>query len=145
MESYLETSGLWDLVQTDMVTKFPENPTIAQMRDYREERRKRYKAKTYIHSAVSEAIFTKIMNCETTKQTWDFLEEEYQGNIRTKQMQVLSLRKEFEMQKMKETEAIKDYTDRLLTVVNKIRLLGKELSDRKVVEKILVTLLKRFE
>ena len=50
-ESNLEASGLWDLVQIDEVTE-------AQMRDYREERRRRYKAKTCIHSAVSKAIFT---------------------------------------------------------------------------------------
>ena len=67
IESYLEVSGLWDLVQTDVVTKFLENPTIAQMRDYREEKKRRYKAKICIHSAVSEEIFTKIMNCETRK------------------------------------------------------------------------------
>ena len=85
------------------------------------------------------------MNCETTKHARDFLKEEYQGNIKTKQMQVLNLRKDFEIQKMKETEAVKDYTDRLLIVVNKIRLLGEELSDRRVVEKILVTLPERFE
>ena len=50
------------------------------------------------------------MNYETTKQAWDFLKEEYHRNIRTKQMQVLNLRREFEMQKMKEIEVVKDYT-----------------------------------
>ena len=67
------------------------------MIDYREDKRRRYKTKTCIHSAVLEAIFTKIMNRETTIQAWGFLKEEYKGNIRTKQMQVLKLRREFEM------------------------------------------------
>ncbi|ESR34856.1 hypothetical protein CICLE_v10006567mg [Citrus x clementina] len=64
------------------------------------------------------------MTCETVKHAWDLLKQEYQGNVRTKQMQVLNLRKEFEMQKMKETETF---------------------YDRRVVEKILVTLPERFE
>ena len=38
------------------------------------------------------------------------MKDEYQGNIKTKQ-QVLNLRREFEMQKMKEIEAVKDYTE----------------------------------
>ena len=46
----------------------PEDPTMAQIRNNREERKRRYKAKTYIHFAVLETIFTKIMTFETTKQ-----------------------------------------------------------------------------
>jgi len=59
-------------------------------------------------------------------------------------MQVLNLRREFEMLRLKENETIKEYFDRLLLVVNKIRLL-KDLPDKRVVEKVLVSLLERFE
>ena len=79
MESYLEACDLWDLVEAD-----PEDPPLAHMRNNRDERKRRYKAKTCIHSAVSETIFTKIMTCETAKQAWDLLKQEYQGNVRTK-------------------------------------------------------------
>ncbi|KAL9444243.1 hypothetical protein AB3S75_017429 [Citrus x aurantiifolia] len=140
MESYLEACDLWDLVEAD-----PEDPPLAHMRNNRDERKRRYKAKTCIHSAVSETIFTKIMTCETAKQAWDLLKQEYQGNVRTKQMQVLNLRREFEMQKMKETETVNDYKDKLMIIANKIRMLGEEFSDRRIVEKILVTLPERFE
>jgi hypothetical protein len=60
-------------------------------------------------------------------------------------MQILNLRREFEMQKMKETETIRDFSDRLLFIVNKVRLLGEDFPDKKVVENILVTLPERFE
>jgi hypothetical protein len=33
------------------------------------------------------------------------------------------------MQKMKETESIKDYFDKLLSIINKVRLLRKEFPD----------------
>jgi len=59
-------------------------------------------------------------------------------------MQVLNLRREFEMLRLKENETTKEYFDRLLLVVNKIRLL-KDLPDKRVVEKVLVSLLERFE
>jgi len=60
-------------------------------------------------------------------------------------MQILNLRREFEMLRMKETETIKEYFDRLLIVVNKIRLLREDLLDRRIVEKVLMSLPERFE
>ena len=103
------------------------------------------KAKTCIYSIVSDIVFTRIMSCETTKEAWNTLQEAFQGNERTRQMQVLNLRREFEMLRMKEAETIKEYFDRLLAVVNKIRLLREDLPDRKIIEKVLVSLPKRFE
>jgi len=49
------------------------------------------------------------------------------------------------MLRMKEAETIKEYFDRLLAVVNKIRLLREDLPDRRIVEKVLVNLPERFE
>lgn len=46
---------------------------------------------------------------------------------------------------MKETEKIKEYSDRVMVIVNKIRLLGEGLSKKRVVEKIILTLPERFE
>nr|GLL16849.1 uncharacterized protein LOC113766746 [Ipomoea trifida] len=120
------------MLEIDEVPALPEDPTIAQMREYREEKKKMNKAKTCIHSAL-------------TDEAWVLLKNEYEGNDRTKRMQVLNLKREFEMQKMKERESLKDYSERLKKVVNKIRLLGEELPDDRVVEKILVTLPERFE
>nr|KYP37330.1 hypothetical protein KK1_041471 [Cajanus cajan] len=60
-------------------------------------------------------------------------------------MQVLNLMKEFEIQKMKETETIKQYSDKLLGITNKVRLLGTQFLDSRIVEKILVTIPERYE
>ena len=67
MESYLQASDLWDAIVEDKVP-LGEDPTMAQIRNHREERRRRYKAKTCIHSAVLDEVFIRIMACETTKQ-----------------------------------------------------------------------------
>ena len=49
------------------------------------------------------------------------------------------------MQKMKETETIKDYFERLLNIANRVRLLSSVFNDSRIVEKILVTVPERFE
>jgi len=49
------------------------------------------------------------------------------------------------MQRMKESETIKEYSNKLLGIVNKIKLLGKEFSDSRLIEKILVTVPERYE
>ncbi|XP_052193800.1 uncharacterized protein LOC127802144 [Diospyros lotus] len=52
---------------------------------------------------------------------------------------------EFEMQRIKESETVKEYIDMLLSLANKVRLLGKDFPDQRIIEKILVTLLERYE
>jgi hypothetical protein len=46
---------------------------------------------------------------------------------------------------MKDSETIKEYSDKLLGIVNKVRLLGTLFSDCRIVEKILVTVPERYE
>ena len=40
---------------------------------------------------------------------------------------------------------MKEFTDRLLKVVNQIRVLGEDLPDKRVVEKVLASLSEKFE
>ena len=76
---------------------------------------------------------------------WDYLKTKYERDERIRGMQVLNLIRDFELQKMKEIESIKGYSDRLLDIANWVRLLGSSLPNSKIVEKILVMMLKRFE
>ena len=85
------------------------------------------------------------MTLKTKNEIWNFLKKEYEGNERVKGMQVLNLIREFEMQRMKESETIKDYLDRLLSIVNKVRLLGTDFFDSRIVQKIFITVLEKFE
>lgn len=55
-------------------------------------------------------------------------------------MQVPNLKGDFEILHMKEKEIIQKYYDRLTIVVKKIRLLGEELRDSRVLEKVFVSL-----
>jgi 1,4-dihydroxy-2-naphthoyl-CoA synthase len=101
------------------------------MKNHKESRQRKSKAKASLFAAVSSSIFTRIMTLKTANKIWNFLKE-YEGNERVKGMQVLNLIREFEMQRMKESETIKDYFDRL-DIINKVRLLGTNFSDFRIV------------
>ena len=45
----------------------------------------------------------------------------------------MNLIRDFKLQKMKETESIKEYCDRLLNIANCVRLLGSSLPDSRIV------------
>nr|GMC73956.1 peptidyl-tRNA hydrolase, mitochondrial [Ipomoea batatas] len=53
--------------------------------------------------------------------------------------------REFEMMKMKEAETIMEYSNTLLGITNKIRLLDKDFRDNRIVQKILVNLPEKYE
>ncbi|XP_031253457.1 uncharacterized protein LOC116111403 [Pistacia vera] len=141
MKVFLWGQGLWQYVEQNMQPPpLGPNPTLNQTRMHEEEAAKAPRALSHIHAAVTDLVFTRIMTYETPNEAWDKLREEYMGSNTTRNMQVLNFRREFEMQRMQESEKVKDYVDRLMSVVNKIRLLGVELTNRRVVEKVLVTL-----
>jgi len=60
-------------------------------------------------------------------------------------MQILNLILEFEMLIMKEAETMKEYTDKLLDIVNKVRLLGNDIPDERIVRNFLVFVSARYE
>ncbi|EOY13470.1 Uncharacterized protein TCM_032055 [Theobroma cacao] len=63
------------------------------------------------------------MPCETAKEAWDKVKEEFQGLDKTRKMQVLNLMRQFQVLKIKEDEIMKDYVDKLTKIVNQVRLL----------------------
>ena len=119
MKAYLQAFDLWEMVETGRdPSPLRANPTVAQIKQHSKEVAKKFKALSAIHASVSEEIFTRIMACTSAKEAWDKLQEEFQGNARTRQIQVLNLRREFETLKMKDTEMVKEFTDRILKVVS---------------------------
>ncbi|XP_021279444.1 uncharacterized protein LOC110413046 [Herrania umbratica] len=85
------------------------------------------------------------MGCETAKQAWNKLEEEFLGYARNKQIRLQNLRRQYELLRMKESQMVQEFIDAVMKVVNQIRLLGETLSDAKVVEKVLISLPERVK
>nr|KYP41595.1 hypothetical protein KK1_037041 [Cajanus cajan] len=146
MTTHPEALDLWEPIEEDYaVHPLPENPTVAQLKNHKEWKTRKAKAKACLFSSVSKIIFTRIMNLNSAKDIWNYLKSEYQRSEQTKGMKALNLAREFEMQSMKETETIKSYADKLLSIANKVRLLGKDFSDERIVQKILVTVPEKYE
>ncbi|KAA8550126.1 hypothetical protein F0562_001810 [Nyssa sinensis] len=146
METYLDAMDLWEAVEEDYeVLPLPDNPTMAQIKNHKDRKTRKSKTKACLFVAVSSTIFTRVMSLKSAKAIWDYLKTEYEGNERIKGMQVLNLIRDFELQKMKESETIKEYSDKLQSIANKVRLLGSDLHDSGIVEKILVTVPEKFE
>lgn len=78
-----------------------------------------------MYAGVSSTIFTRIIAFKSTKEIWDYLNEEYARNER---MQILNLMRGLESQK------IKEYLKTLLGITNKIKLLGRDFAYSRIDE-----------
>ncbi|TXG70375.1 hypothetical protein EZV62_005310 [Acer yangbiense] len=146
MRSYFKSFGLWEYVAEEkQVPALRANPTIAQIKQYEEEKMKRDKAVTCLHSALTDSVFTSIMHLETEKSIWDELKSRFEGSERVKLVKLLTLKREFENLKMKDSEIVKDYSSKLSDLENQMRLYGDVVEDYKVVEKSLINLPEKFE
>ncbi|KAL6350372.1 hypothetical protein AAG906_004323 [Vitis piasezkii] len=102
MEAYLDVVDLWEAVEDD----------------YDERKTKKSKAKACLFAAVSATIFTRIMSLKSSKAIWSYLKFEYEGDDQIKGMKVLNLIRDFELQKMKESETIKEFEATITTLEN---------------------------
>ena len=65
------------------------------------------------------------MDWETPTQVWDKIQDEFEGSNRVKFVRLLTLKKEFELMKMKDNDSVKDDFCILVDVVNQMWLLGE--------------------
>ncbi|RZB59731.1 hypothetical protein D0Y65_042797 [Glycine soja] len=110
----------YDLPQLRM-----NNQYLVDIKAYEEERLKKDKVITCLHSQLAYHIFTKTMDWETPTQVWDKIQDEFEGSNRVKFVRLLTLKKEFELMKMKDNESVKDDFGILVDVVNQMWLLGE--------------------
>jgi len=93
MQFYLEGLYLWDVVEENYVVQLlPENPAMAQIKNHKEGKTRKAKAKSCLFAGVSKMIQTRIMTLKSPKEIWEFLKEEYARDKKIRGMQVLNLR-----------------------------------------------------
>ncbi|XP_052181845.1 uncharacterized protein LOC127794637 [Diospyros lotus] len=115
--------SLWDVIVNDAnPASLSQNPTLAQIRKHEEDMARKPKALTCIHLVVLDAIFIRIMTCDLPKQAWDKLKEEFESSDRVKSIKMLTLKREFKMLRMKDGDTVKEYSSKLMQLVNQIRL-----------------------
>jgi hypothetical protein len=103
------------------------------------------KARHVILEALAPTIASKVMGCNTAKEVWDKLKSIYEGDTKVKQVKLQRHRVEFENLKMNEKEDIATYLLIFDEVVNAIRGLGEDLDESLVVQKVLRSLLLKYD
>lgn len=146
MKAFLEGADLWEAVEDDyVVPPLVANPTANQQKLYKERVTRKAKARSSLYAAVTPIIFNRIMSLESAKDIWDFLKKEYEGNKKIKGMKAMNLKRELERVQMKENESVQEFADKLLDLTNKLALLGTDLGEERLVEKLLCSVPERFE
>ena len=146
MENFLRSKEYWNLIDPGIPqhadgTVLTEN----EKKTVNELKLKDLKVKNYLFQAIDRSVLETILKKETSKEIWDSLKQKYQGTARVKRAQLQALRREWEILQMKNGESVNDYFARTLTIANKMRMYGEQMSDLTVVEKILRSMTSRYD
>ncbi|KAI3708725.1 hypothetical protein L2E82_38127 [Cichorium intybus] len=146
MKVLFESQDLWDVVKEGY--EEPEDldeVTDEEESDLKEIKKRDRKALFMIYQAVDEVIFERISSSATSKEAWDMLYKTYRGEDKVKVVRLQTLRCEFDGIKMRDSETVEDFYNRVILLLNQLRLNGETIEDTRVVEKILRSLTRRFE
>ena len=85
------------------------------------------------------------MRANTAKEAREILQNEFQGDAKVRAIKLQSLRKELENTKMKENETLNEFSTRFFDLINQMKSHGEDITDKRMVEKILICLLEKFD
>lgn len=127
MRVNLQAQGLWSAIE----------PGYAE---YQEDRM----ALSAILRAVPPEMLSTLAVKDTAKEAWESVKTMRVGVARVREAKAQTLRNEFELIRMKESESVDDFSMRLNAIVNNLRMLGDPLEEEKVVQKFLRVVPSRF-
>ena len=146
MKVLFGSQELWEIIETGYVEPADESTLDQQaLVDLKANRKKDKKAMYFIYQIVDEAIFDRIETATTAKEAWDKLYTSYKDDDKVNMVRLQTLRSEFDNLRMKDSECIEDYFDRVISIVNQLRINSENLEDQRVVEKVLRSLTRKFE
>ena len=104
MRFYMKGLHLWNHTQGEVVVpELTGNPTVAAIKRHEDMLARANRAVSTLHSAMSDAILSRLLSCETAKEIWDKLKAEFEGDDCSKELQVLNLKAEFETMEMQDS------------------------------------------
>ncbi|KAM2091058.1 hypothetical protein ACFX1T_029593 [Malus domestica] len=154
MTTILKSYGLWELVENGFEPPDPKSEkavvdeTKKETTDgvsFSEILMKDARALGMIQGAVSDQIFPRIVNEETSKGAWDVLKGEFRGDKQVRNVKLQGLRRDFEYTRMKDSESLSVYLSRLFDIINQMKSYGEELSRERIVQKLLISLPKTYD
>lgn len=146
MENLLRSKEFWEVVE-DGIPSLPEAPAVAtpkQIKAVKDAKLKDLKAKNYLFQAIDRGTLETILKRNTAKEIWDSMKQKNQGSTKVRRAQLQALQREFEVLCMKEEETVNEYFARTLSIVNKMKMHGEQVTECIVVEKILRSMTVRF-
>ncbi|XP_043697427.1 uncharacterized protein LOC122648256, partial [Telopea speciosissima] len=143
METYLGSPGYGVLrsIYTEFEIPIAEPTDEAEIKKFENN----LKAMNALKSALTNSELAKVIDCKTAKQLWDRLKGVHEGDQRVKKSKLQVHKVNFEGLKMNESEDIETYMVRVNEVVNAIRGLGHTLSGSEICQKILRSLLPKYD
>ena len=115
--------NVWEATKKDLkiVNQYPTE--IVELGEYEGN----VKALNAILNGLTNSVFTKVMQCTSSKQAWDKLKIIYEGESKVKESELQTYRGQFESLKMKEEDNVGEYLLRVDEFFNAIKGLGGEL------------------
>ncbi|XP_076953677.1 uncharacterized protein LOC143627842 [Bidens hawaiensis] len=139
MKTILKSRDLWDLVEQGVNNAEPDEIKLKNVK------KRDAHAMAIIQQAVHDHLFSRIAAAESSKESWDILKMEYQGDTQVKAIKLQGLRREFENLSMKDNETVGEYFSRVIGNVSQKRAYGEIISNQTIVEKILRSLSPKFD
>ncbi|KAL9671093.1 hypothetical protein QQ045_008659 [Rhodiola kirilowii] len=127
---FMEAQGVWEAVDP------PTGVVVDQRRDKM--------AMAAIYQGVPEDVLLAIAEKQTAREVWETLKTMHLGAERVKSAKVQTLRTEFEILRMKDSDSLDEFAMKLSSLVNRIRGLGQQTEEVHVVKKFLRGVSKRF-
>ncbi|XP_016648302.1 PREDICTED: uncharacterized protein LOC107880722 [Prunus mume] len=150
MCTIFKSHKLWDMVengyeQPTVKKEEGETLTTAQKLALEENVAKDAKALGLIQGAVSDDIFPRIALKESAKEPWEILQQEFRGDKKVRSVKLQALRREFEYTCMHDDESLSGYITKLLELVNQMKAYGEELTEQRIVHKLLTSLSREYD
>ncbi|KAK9740343.1 hypothetical protein RND81_03G028000 [Saponaria officinalis] len=121
MKALLCALDLWEIVEQGYMKNEPASGQILsadEQKLIKDKKMKDAKATAYLHSAI--------------------------GSQKVRAIKLQNLRRDFENLRMKQSESMKDYTSRIMDLVNQMKVYGDDITDKRIVNKVLCSLDNKF-
>ncbi|XP_073112132.1 uncharacterized protein [Elaeis guineensis] len=146
METLFLSLDVWEFIQTG----YEELDSLDELTPTQREELKRKKiidagALGMLQRGVSPSIFPRIMRAKKAKEAWEILQQEFQGDKKVRAVKLQSMKRNFENLKMKKNETLNEYFTKFMELVNQMKSYGDSIDDRRIIEKILITLPEKFD
>lgn len=146
MKAILGSQDVWDIVDKGYTKPANEETLPSNEKEILLKiRKKDQQALTLIYQCLDDDMFAKVADATTSREAWEVLQNSLQVVDKVKKIKLQTLKDEFEVLKMKESESISEFCSILMAVVNQLRRYGEDVDNVRAVEKILSSLTPKFD